>query len=196
MQLNWFNCKAHLPAAELSGANSFCNPKHKNNNGIWKQLNVKKLHWFIFLKKSVFYLAACVMTHNKTCFKSIKKYRYFLRGVSRRDELSWVAASHLPDCKLLSYTFCSSENKNLSLAALAFFFFNVKIFETLQYSALDSVVLEISSKQVLIASQVILAWISSWHFRLRGKASLCCSIVRNAKKFFLPWVDEAALPFA
>lgn len=27
-----------------------------------------------------------------------------------------------------------------------------------------------------MASQVILAWISSWHFRLRGKASLCCSM--------------------
>ena len=126
VQLNWCDCKAHLPAAELSGANAFCNPKHKSNNGIWKQLNVKKLHWFIFLKKSVFYLAACVMTHNKTCFKSIKKCRYFLCGISRRDELPWEAVSHLPDRELLSYTSCSSENKDLSAALWAFVFLGKK----------------------------------------------------------------------
>lgn len=66
---------------------------------------------------------------------------------------------------------------------LLFFFSHVKIFETLKYSALHGLVLEISSKQVLIASQVILAWVSSWHFRLR-EASLRCSAAHNTK-FFL-----------
>lgn len=84
IQLNWFNCKAHRSAAELSGARSFCNLKYKCNNAVWKPLSLKKLHWFIFLKMSRFHLAACVMTHNKTCFKSIKKFWFFLHGISRR----------------------------------------------------------------------------------------------------------------